>query len=398
MSYIFEKTQVLAADSASTDAAGRWRVSECTSLFQGVSGYSEDLLWSDQLISGTLVSSQSTPLAATIFTTTANTAGRRIRQSLKRFPHYIGSSQRITCTFVANASVGGNAKRVGAFDDRNGLFFQQDGSEISFIRRTYTSGSAVDNKVLQSAWTIDSLDGTGPSGITIDFTKIQTLIIDFEWPGRARIGFIIDGQVHYCHEFLSENVLTSVPTSTPALPIRFEMEHSGTGGSSSLRCIAASSSVEDGNVKSGSPGGRWSALQSLSATTGYGLLGLRLKAAQVHTPVVFIDNLTFICSTAGDVFAWYLLRDPSLSGTFTYGGISNTSIEVAAGSPTATLSGADIITMGVGYGENQIEVPLSSYNIQLETEADGTAIPLVLAVYANTALSAAAAVRWRQLG
>jgi hypothetical protein len=88
-------------------------------------------------------------------------------------------------------------QRVGYFDPNNGLFLQRNGTELSFIIRTYTGGSADDTrKVVQSAWNGDKLDGSGASGITLDTTKAQILFADFEWlgVGSVRVGFVIDGQ------------------------------------------------------------------------------------------------------------------------------------------------------------------------------------------------------------
>ena len=48
----------------------------------------------------------------------------------------------------------------------------------SFVLRSSTSGAPVEREVQQSEWNIDPFDGTGPSGITLDFTCTQILLID----------------------------------------------------------------------------------------------------------------------------------------------------------------------------------------------------------------------------
>jgi hypothetical protein len=106
-----------------------------------------------------------------------------------------------------------------------GIFATGTGATAAFVRRTSTSGSAVDNEVLQSAWNVDKLDGTGASGITIDFTKTQILVIDAQWlgVGRVRVGFDIGGAIVTAHEFLNANVLTVPYTQHFNLPLRLEV-------------------------------------------------------------------------------------------------------------------------------------------------------------------------------
>jgi len=400
MSYIFEKTQVQAADSGSVDAFGRWRVSNPVTLFDGRTGYSDDRTWSNALVSGTMTGSLSNPLAAYIMTSTANTAGRRVRQSLKRFNYTPGKSHLILCSFVLGASVGGNKKRVGYFDDNNGLFLQQDGSEVSFNRRTYVTSSAVDNKVLQADWSLDTMDGTGPSGITVDFTKTQILVIDFEWlgVGRVRMGFNIDGVTYYCHEFLNANNLDNVYMSTGSLPIRYEMEHSGTGESSSFKCICSTVISEGGSEQLGAACASTSGLLTgLTAGSIYPLLGIRLKAAQSNGPVVKLTGFDVLGTTTNDAFAWHFLRDPVVTGTLTYNGFTDSSVEIAIGGSAQTVAvpTADIISGGVGFSRTQIVLPTGD-DVQLETDANGNPIPFILAIQPYTSLSAAAAMRWRQ--
>ncbi len=116
-----------------------------------------------------------------------------------------------------------------------GIFAAGSSASMSINRRTSTSGSAVTTSVAQTSWNIDPMDGTGPSGKTLDFTKTQILVIDAQWlgVGRVRIGFDVDGMLYYAHEFLNANSLVVPYTQHFNLPLRFEGETSG--GSTSFR-------------------------------------------------------------------------------------------------------------------------------------------------------------------
>ena len=110
-----------------------------------------------------------------------------------------------------------------------GVFSTGAGSTASIVRRTSTSGSVVDNSVTQANWNIDKFDGTGPSGITIDFTKTQILVIDAQWlgVGRVRVAFDVDGIIYPAHQFLNANILTVAYTQTFNLPVRYEVRNTG---------------------------------------------------------------------------------------------------------------------------------------------------------------------------
>jgi len=117
----------------------------------------------------------------------------------------------------------GITTRIGYFDNSNGLFFQYDtsSSTISVVLRNTTT----DTPIPQSSWNIDKMDGTGVSGITLNFTKAQLFVIDFEWlsVGRIRFGFYIFGRINYCHQITNLNELTNPYMLSPNLPSRYEI-------------------------------------------------------------------------------------------------------------------------------------------------------------------------------
>jgi hypothetical protein len=104
-------------------------------------------------------------------------------------------------------------------------------NNVSLLLRTSTSGSVDDSrKVTQANWNIDTMDGSGASGLTIDFTKTQILVIDLQWlgVGRVRLYWDIDGTLQLFHEFLNANIQDVVYMKTPSLPAWYEISNSGT--------------------------------------------------------------------------------------------------------------------------------------------------------------------------
>ena len=77
-----------------------------------------------------------------------------------------------------------------------GTFFQMSNGVMSVVERD----DGVDTIVTRNNW-IDKFDGTGSSGLTIDFTKAQIFTFDQEWlgVGRVRMGFVINGNFYPCY-------------------------------------------------------------------------------------------------------------------------------------------------------------------------------------------------------
>lgn len=115
---------------------------------------------------------------------------------------------------------------------------------------TMTYAPSVDTPVAQASWNIDIMNGNGISGVNLDFTKSQIFIVDLEWlgVGRVRCGWVVDGAIYYCHQFLNANNLVNVYMATGTLPIRYEISNTGAAavGSTSYDQICATVISEGG--------------------------------------------------------------------------------------------------------------------------------------------------------
>lgn len=73
-------------------------------------------------------------------------------------------------------------------------------------------------EIAQSNWNIDPLDGTGDSGIDLDFATSQTLVIkiDLDNRGSSYFGFLLEDVIYYAHKHINENVaLGTLPVNYP---------------------------------------------------------------------------------------------------------------------------------------------------------------------------------------
>jgi hypothetical protein len=237
------------------DAFNRLRISSPTVLFdsQLQYGLNEETWYQKKSTSATIT--HLTSEASVQLTVPANNL-TAIRQTREYFRYQPGKSQLVLLTFGSGESQTGVNKFIGYGDGNNGIFFKSDGDGYYFVKRSNTSGVIVTTNVSQVAWNIDKMDGTGPSRYTLDFSKVQILIMDLEWlgVGRVRCGFVVDGQIVYAHEFLQANVGTEVYMKTANLPVRYEIQSTAATSSATLKQICASVMSEGGeSIPAGAP-------------------------------------------------------------------------------------------------------------------------------------------------
>lgn len=236
------------ADTPHTDAFSRLRTAENVGLFDSTFQYTTGAIRYNSITAagGTITH---LPNEASASLATAASPGSSAALQSKAYHRYIpGKSQLALMTFVLGAATAGIVKRVGYFEANDGIFLEQNGTtDVAVVCRTSTSGAPVDNRVVQANWNIDKMDGTGKSGVTLDLTKTQILVIDFQWlgVGRARIGFDIDGIIYPVHEFRNANALTLVYMKTANLPVRWEIAGNGVA---SMKAICAAV-VSEGGVE-----------------------------------------------------------------------------------------------------------------------------------------------------
>lgn len=230
-------------DSASLDATGNLKVATPTTVFSSAQEYSFHPLLFEHVTAGTGSATHSTLRNSTTLRTGGAADGARaFRQSKVYWRYQEGKGQIAKITSVplsAGVHAGGSKAHACYGDDRNGVMLRTSAAGPSMVIRSDTSGSVVENEVVQAAWNLDTLDGAGPSGITLDVTKSQYFIIDLAWlsVGRVRVGFQIDRANIFVHEFLHTNRTVGAYMRTANLPVRWEVVNDGAGADISMEAI-----------------------------------------------------------------------------------------------------------------------------------------------------------------
>lgn len=402
-----DNTAAAGNSSSSLDAFERLRVATPYTIFDSKQLQDKQpLYWDDANTSGSGTSStynvgeSSTTLAVTSFT-----SGTRVRQTFRRFQYQPGKSQLFMFTGILGNPVNGIHRRIGCFDENDGLFFESMGAQVSVVERSSTSGGPVDTKVGQHAWNLDKMDGLGPSGVTLDFTKVQIFFIDFQWLGGGvvRYGVSVNGRLFYVHQTGHSNLLTKVYMATPNLPLRYEIGNDGNGAvAASLVHICAAVMSEGGFEFRGGTRSLvrgTSVLQTLNNTAIYPIIALRLKST--HKGALVVPTSLNVLATTNSAYNWYLLLNPTVVGTaFSFTGLTNSAVEYDVSRTNATtLTDGTIVAAGSDQQSNESStVVLSPSDLQLGSSIAGVSDILVLAVQriSGTTESYLGAIQWRE--
>jgi hypothetical protein len=314
MTYLFTGSPV-----GTTDAFGRQRVSNPLTLFDSSHRYRDNNLWST---ANTGTASATFILNEGLVNLTVNNASgaQIIRETTKVFSYQPGKSLLVLNTFVPATPKVNLRQRVGYFGANNGIYFEINGTTPYFVERSLSTGTQTE--VAQANWNGDKLNGTGPSGITLDTTKAQIIWMDIEWLGlgTVRVGFIINGQFILCHSFHHANLITTTYITTASLPLRYELTNTGNTSSNSTMKQVCSTVISEGgyelrglqqaiSIPINSP-------RTLgTAGTFYPVISLRLKTSPNFLDAIVILTALSIMPISTGNFNWQVRA----SGTTTAG-------------------------------------------------------------------------------
>jgi len=353
------------------DAFGRLRVSNPFTLFDSQNRYESDPQFDTSTATGGTLTHLSNESTCSLAVTTTS-GSSVIRQTRRVFPYQPGKGLLIMATFVMNAGKTNLRQRVGYFNTSDGVFLEQDGTTLSFVLRSNsipTPGTPSDTrKVTQANWNVDKLDGTGPSGITLDVTKTQILWMDFEWlgVGQVRCGFFQDGQFIVCHKFDNENVQTAVYMTTAILPLRYEITNTGTTASTSTMKQICSTVISEGGyeaITADLVARRTSVLSSIS-TTFLPLVSIRLNSSRLGA--VVLPNRIAVLPTTNQNYEVALIKNTTLTGaSYVTGSFNNVDYDVTATALTGgTIVQTDYVTSS-SQGRSTLAAP-TGYNFDLQ--------------------------------
>lgn len=319
---------------------------------------------------------------------TAASGSEVIRESIWCFPYQAGKSLLVMSSFIMSPAKTGLRQRVGYFGASNGVYFEQANSTKNMVIRSSSSGSLVEDRVAQADWNTDKLNGTGPSGITLDTTATQIFWCDIEWlgVGTVRCGFVIDGQFITCHTFNHANDPTYTTTymGSATLPCRYEITNTGaTSGASTMQQICTTVISEGGyNMPAATTTAGTGITTKRLATLGtyYPVVSIRLNSSYLNS-IVKVNQIDILSPTV-NYYRWVLLRNATLTGATWAGTGSTTRVDVDLAA-TAVTGGTE---MQSGYASSRELAELFGDNIyaQLGRTVAGVSDTYTLALAATS--------------
>ena len=308
------------SNSPNIDAFGRLRVSTPFTLFDSSHRFTDNGLWATSTAtSGTATFNSAQGLVD--LSVTSASGSEVIRETFKVFSYQPGKSLLVLSTFVMSPAKTNLRQRIGYYGTQNGLYVQLNNSTLSFVERSYVTGSVTESIINQSNWNVDPMNGNGPSGIILDITKAQILFMDIEWLGlgTVRMGFVIDGNFYVCQKFHHANIITSTYITTASLPLRYEITNTGaTSGASTLKQICSTVLSEGGYQLNGlqqAIGIPVTTPRNLAtAGTFYPIVSIRLKTSPDRLDAIVICTAISVIATSTGAYNWQVIASGTTTG------------------------------------------------------------------------------------
>jgi hypothetical protein len=381
-------------DSGAYDAFGRQRFSQPFTLFDSMLRYSKRTdLWDEATVSGGttnyLVNESSLELK-----TTVASGDTVIRRSRRHFPYQPGKSLMFMASFVGNAPIAGLVQEVGYFDDDNGIILRTNGTSVQFVVRSSATGTVQENVVNQSEWNIDSF-------AAFDFTKANIFIADLEWlgVGRVRCGFVVDGEIRYCHEFNHSNNIDKVYMTSAILPASYRLHNSSAIASPAVLKQICTNVVSEGGYQPTGPiyitgRGAGSFVEISSETM---VAAIRMASGRTDNVIIpaQIDASIGGNPAANLVAQWRLRLNPTVSGTWLSADNGRGNVQVMS---SGTFSGGTIVGAGLVASRSSIEFnPESGLALSLGQAIDGTSDVIILTLQCSSSENATGLIGWREV-
>ena len=343
-------TSTVTFPTGGNDAFGRLRTSEPYTLFDSRARYYDHQQFSSYMTTGSTVTyvDRESSFHLSVPGTNGSTV---IRETKRVFPYQPGKSLLVLNTFAMASTSTNLRQRVGFFGGKDGIFFEEQGSDQYFVIRSLSSGIPTEERAPKNLW-------NGPhAGIKIYTSATQILWTDVEWlgVGSVRCGFIIDGEYKLMHTFHHANkVLAGVPLftttymTTACLPVRYEIENTGNTNTTSTMKQICSTVISEGGYNAFSitetAGTGITPFRLVTAGTYYPLVSIRLKSTRLDT--IVIPRQVDILSPTVNYYRWVLLLNPTLTGA-TWSGTSTTgSVEIDTAARVNAVTGGTELASG----------------------------------------------------
>lgn len=152
--------------------------------------------------------------------------------------YYVGQGLIIRSAARFNIPMTGLQQLLGFASEAGGVMIGTNDTNFCVCLRK----NGTDTFVNQSNFNIDKLDGTGPSGMTIDVTKGNVYQIQFLWQGFGNMKFSVYepniGSFILFHNYLYANTYTETSVCNPIYPLRISIENTSNATEVNMYCTS----------------------------------------------------------------------------------------------------------------------------------------------------------------
>lgn len=354
MSFIINN-EIKFSDSINLDGFGRLRISEPFNLFNSTNVLTSGDTYYETILSGGCSVNYNQDKSEVQFNITGNNQ-RALREQHGYNYYQPGKSQLIYLSGIFGTPTNNIFKRMGYYNDNDGLYFELSGLTFGITLRTSTNGSIINTFINQSSWNIDTLN-TGstlnPSSIHLDITKTNIFVVYFQWLGVGRVIFAldIDGILIPVHQILNANVKDIVYMKSGNLPVRYEVLSTTGSTDSTFKQICSSVISEGGQTDIGYIYTISNGLTTRTFSSKQAVISIRLANTffgQPNRTIVKILNAEVLTTTNTGVNAYWelvyqrgYLGENNLGGSPTWSSLANSPLEFSVNG-TTVLSGTTI--------------------------------------------------------
>lgn len=250
----------------------------------------------------------------------ANSGDFGIRQTKMRFNYQSGKSFENFHSIERFEPQAGVVKRFGYFNSstvspfdsvKDGYYFESSNGTVKFI----VSKNGTENYNVDQANWDDPLDGTGASGVTVDWSSPNVVPSDFVWLGvdKIRLFISVNSELVNFHTINhGNNGVAGVYMKSPNHSIRYEIR--STGGAGDFIQICSSANIEGSKNR---PSQNFSINKEGTPDTltnqgvAYAVLAAKLKSTHYGADVEMVSGTAL--SVTNDAFLWELLVNPQVS-------------------------------------------------------------------------------------
>lgn len=399
------------------DMTGRLKTAEAYEVIGSQWNYGKlPITWGETLTGSGAIAAPSAANSSTYlqFTTGTASGASAVFQTKRHFRYQVFRTHAVSWAIVFGAPQTNVVKIFGQGTANNGWFIEQSGGTYHFVVRSnvgVVSGTN-ETRVARANWNIDKLDGSGPSGLTLDLEKGISYAIEYVWHGTQGLRFGVNyfDRIVWCHEQKYSGLLEAPFSRNAILPLRAELRNTGTvsspGGSMQVGPVSFNiyGGLVDGDSYVFSSGNKTTGINVTSTSVPDYLFALRPKAT-----VVGAVNRAVMIPQSVDIYAldsiFYEVVTDAIIGGGTWSSPDTRSLAEISVNPSS-VTNARVVASGYlagASGNNKSSTSIiSGFAGDVFASLDGTNsdTPLCIAVRAyklsGNALSYAA-VTWKEV-